>query len=87
MSKANERSSDYNKQMPNNMWLAKRGYVFYLYKSLDDIKRDDEAISHNLERLNNGIALFNRCYDGNYVFRTRRMSEIKEFISEMGVIS
>lgn len=63
-------------------WLAKRGYVYYLYLSLEEIKRDDEEISHNIERLNKGIPVFNRCYDGSWVMYSRRMSEVKAFASE-----
>jgi hypothetical protein len=70
---------DYEKQLKNGLWLVKRGYVYYLYGSLDDIKRDDAEVGDNIHRLNNGVQVFNRCYDGCWIFRARKMSEVKEF--------
>ena len=77
---------DYERQLKNGMWIAKRGYVYYLYNSMSDIKRDDEEVSHNLERINKGIEVFNRIYDGCWVFCSRRMSEVKEYATEREII-
>lgn len=75
--------ADYTRQLPNTMWVAKRGYVYYLYDSLEEAKRDDEEVSHNLERIRNGIPVFNRCYCGSWLFYSRRMREVKDFINEI----
>lgn len=68
---------DYEKQLSNGLWIAKRGYVYYLYQSIEDIKADDEQVGQNIMRLNKGIPVFNRCYDGSWLCRARKMSEIK----------
>lgn len=70
---------EYEKQLSNGMWIAKRGYCYFLYLSLEAIKRDDEEVSKNLERLNNGNPVFNRCYDGSWIFYGRKMAEVKEY--------
>ena len=70
---------DYEKQLKNGSWFAKRGYAYYLYSSLEDIKADDEQVSQNVARLNKGIPVFNRCYDGSWLFRSRKMSEVKSY--------
>ena len=75
--------SDYEKCLPNGIWLAKRGYVYYLYQSLEAIQHDDIQVKGNLERLNKGIPVFNRCYDGSWLARGRKMKEIKAFSDEI----
>lgn len=75
--------ADYEKQLPNGMWLVKRGYAYYIYASAEDFKRDDEEVSHNIDRLNNGNEVFNRAYHGSGLFRSRRMSDVREFLKEM----
>ena len=72
---------EYERQLKNGLWIAKRGYVYYLYRSIEDIKRDDKEVSHNLERLNNGNEVFNRCYDGSWLCYSRKMSEVTEMAS------
>lgn len=72
--------NDYEKQLPNGMWVAKRGYCYFLYQEFEHIKRDDEEVSHNLERIRNGIEVFNRCYDGSWIFYSRKMAEVKEYV-------
>ena len=69
---------EYEKQLHNGLWVAKRGYCYYLYLSLEEIKRDDEEVSRNLERIRNGDEVFNRCYDGSWIFYSRRMADVKE---------
>ena len=75
--------ADYERQLKNGLWLAKRGYVYYLYNTVDDLKGDDYEVSLNVERFNNGTEVFNRAYSGSWLFRTRKMSEIKDFAREM----
>lgn len=70
---------EYEKQLPNGLWIAKRGYCYFLYTSLDAIKRDDNEVSQNLERLNNGKPVFNRCYDGSWIIYSRKMAEVKAY--------
>ena len=75
--------SDYEKCLPNGIWLAKRGYAYYLYQSLEAIQRDDLHVKGNLERLNKGIPVFNRCYDGSWLARGGKMREIKKLSDEI----
>ena len=75
--------ADYEKELQNGLWLAKRGYVYYLYNAVEDLERDDHEVSLNLERLNNGIEVFNRAYSGSWLVRARKMREIKDFVREM----
>lgn len=74
---------EYEKQLRNGLWVAKRGYCYFLYTSLEAIKRDDEEVSHNLERINKGTDVFNRCYDGSWIFYSRKMAEVKSMAKEM----
>lgn len=70
---------EYEREMPNGLWIAKRGYCYYLYYSLEDIKRDDYEVSCNLDRIRNGNEVFNRCYDGLWIFYSRKLRETKEY--------
>lgn len=70
---------EYEKQLPNGLWIAKRGYCYFLYTSLESIKRDDEEVGRNIERINKGNKVFNRCYDGSWIFYSRKMAEVKEY--------
>lgn len=71
--------TEYEKSLPNGMWIAKRGYCYFLYLSFEEIKRDDEEVSRNLERIRKGTEVFNRCYDGSWIFYSRKMAEVKEY--------
>ena len=75
--------NNYEKELPNGLWLAKRGYVYYLYNAVEDLKQDDYEVSLNIERLNNGTEVFNRAYSGSWLVRARKMSEIEDFVREM----
>lgn len=74
---------DYNKQLHNGLWVAKRGYCYFLYPSLEYIERDDEEVSHNIERLNKGEEVFNRCYDGCWFAYSRRLAEVKAYANDI----
>ena len=70
---------EYEKQLPNGLWIAKRGYCYFLYRTLREIYHDDEEVRHNLERIRNGTDCFNRCSDGAWLFYSRKMAETKEY--------
>ena len=78
--------SDYEKKLPSGRFIAKRGYAYYLYDSMAHIQRDDNMTAGNLERLNQGLPTFNRPYDGLFLARARKLSEIKQmdkYLSEL----
>lgn len=80
--------NDYEKRLPSGRILAKRGYAYYLYATMEDLKRDDEMTASNLERMNRGLTTFNRPYDGIWLARARKLAEIKEMdkcLSELEV--
>ena len=74
---------EYIKQRPDGLYVAKRGYCYYLYNSIDNILDDDEQVSHNLDRLNNNIPVFNRCYNGSWIMYSRKFSDIKRYMVQV----
>ena len=74
---------DYEKQLPNGLWVAKRGSCYFLYPSLDHIKRDDEEVSHNVVHLYKGEQVFNRCYAGCWFTYSRRLAEVKAYANDI----
>lgn len=70
---------EYEKQLPNGLWIAKRGYCYFLYRSLTEIHHDDEEVRGNLERIRKGTDVFNRCIDGSWLFYSRKMAETQEY--------
>ena len=69
---------EYEKQLPNGLWIAKRGYCYFLYSSITEITNDDCAVDRNLERIRNGEDVFNRCINGSWLFYSRKMAETIE---------
>jgi hypothetical protein len=45
---------------------------------MEQAYEDDAQVSRNLERLNSGEQVFNRCYNGKWLFYTRKLSEFNE---------
>ena len=70
---------EYEKQLSNGLWIAKRGYCYFLYRSLREIRHDDEEVSYNIDRIRNETDVFNRCIDGSWLFYSRKMSEVNEY--------
>ena len=70
--------TEYTKRHKSGLYIAKRGYCYFAYKSMEQAYEDDAQVSRNLERLNSGEQVFNRCYDGKWLFYTRKLSEFNE---------
>lgn len=69
---------DYTKQLKSGRVLAKRGYVYYLYDSLALVTLDDQQVSLNIDRMNNGEMPYNRIYYGHYITMSRSYRQIME---------
>ena len=70
--------TEYTKMHKSGLCLAKRGYCYFAYQTIEQAEADDLQVSRNLERLRSGRQVFNRCYDGQWLFYTRKLSEFNE---------
>lgn len=75
---------EYIKQLKSGLWVAKRGYCYFLYSSKEDILHDDAEVAKNLDRIRNGEQVYNRCYDGIWITYSRKLSYIKEISTIYG---
>lgn len=78
--------TEYTKRHKSGLYIAKRGYCYFAYQSLEQAYEDDAQVSRNIERLNNGEQVFNRCYDGQWLFYTRKLSEFNQ-LAEYWVVT
>ena len=46
--------TEYTKMHKSGLYIAKRGYCYFAYKSLEQAQEDDVQVSRNLKRLQNG---------------------------------
>ena len=70
--------TEYTKRHKSGLCLAKRGYCYFAYQYADQAYKDDVQVSRNLERMRSGEPVFNRCYDGHWLFYTRKLSEFNK---------
>lgn len=75
--------TEYTKMHKSGLCIAKRGYCYFAYRSIEQAQEDDKQVSRNLERLRSGRQVFNRCYDGQWLFYTRKLSEFNELAQHM----
>ena len=78
--------TEYTKRHKSGLYIAKRGYCYFAYQSMEQVYEDDVQVSRNIERLNNGEQVFNRCYDGQWLFYTRKLSEFNQ-LAEYWVVT
>ena len=70
--------TEYTKMHKSGLCIAKRGYCYFAYQSIEQAQEDDVQVSRNLKRMCRGEQVFNRCYDGQWLFYTRRLSEFNQ---------
>lgn len=83
--------TEYTKMHKSGLCVAKRGYCYFAYKSIEQAQEDDVQVSRNLERLRSGQPVFNRCYSGHWFFYTRKLSEFNKmaeyWVNNIGGVS
>lgn len=67
--------SEYEKVLKSGHILAKRGCCYFLYPSIEHLKADDEAEALNINRMNAGEPVVNRCYSCNMYGYTRKLRD------------
>ena len=73
---------DYEKHLDNGAVLAKRGYCYFLYESEVALQNDDYEVGRNIERINAGVPVFNRCEVGSWFAMSRKMKDIMNCYNE-----
>ena len=68
--------ADSVKRLATGRFIAKRGYCYYLYETMEAINADDTEVSKNLDRLQRNEPVFNRIYDGNWLTQSRRLADV-----------
>lgn len=59
--------------------IAKRGCCYFIYPSQAMLDADDLDEKGNLDRMNNGELVFNRCYSTRHYGYARRLYQVKEY--------